>query len=445
MCPTFEHTNALTYKLITAGPIAFIEPFSEPKHNATPTASYRASPIELPSPTFRVVPHASTSEQPWDIPADEKRQSDHLFGQLDTRGVGWLDAQSVTPFLLAETALSRESLERVWQLVDTERSGRLTRDQFAVLMHITEDLLSGHPLPAQLPATLIPPSMRRGPGPTSATPPVGGFTKSLPSEPPYIQPASPWATHMPEPHPSQVTNAPWPGAAAPTEISNTRTELDSTIVRLNSTRRDREHAERELGRGTDELAALQAQLASAKEALEDETRRLASAMRRRAEQIETTAQVREQLSQVERQLATVRLDSATGSGNVRRNDTWHARPVSEAVSPALRQSQSQRVSSNAAGGNRIVSPPPVPPLQIRPLSIATGPPAPPPPRSHARPMSVVDRPASVVSDNVRSPLVATQPVASSSTSTPAPAVPAVFERRDSETGTDEPPPAYQAW
>lgn len=45
-------------------------------------------------------------------------------------------------------------------LGDLNNDGRLTRDGFAVAMHLIEKKLAGGEIPAQLPPSLIPPSMR---------------------------------------------------------------------------------------------------------------------------------------------------------------------------------------------------------------------------------------------------------------------------------------------
>lgn len=45
-------------------------------------------------------------------------------------------------------------------LADISNDGRLTRDGFAVAMHLIQGKLSGKEVPASLPQSLIPPSMR---------------------------------------------------------------------------------------------------------------------------------------------------------------------------------------------------------------------------------------------------------------------------------------------
>ena len=57
-------------------------------------------------------------------------------------------------------------------LADINNDGRLTRDGFAVAMHLIQGKLAGKEIPASLPQTLIPPSMRvNGASPFGAPPP----------------------------------------------------------------------------------------------------------------------------------------------------------------------------------------------------------------------------------------------------------------------------------
>jgi hypothetical protein len=56
-------------------------------------------------------------------------------------------------------------------LADINNDGRLTRDGFAVAMHLIQSNLSGKDIPISLPPTLVPPSMRTAPFGAAAAPP----------------------------------------------------------------------------------------------------------------------------------------------------------------------------------------------------------------------------------------------------------------------------------
>ena len=57
-------------------------------------------------------------------------------------------------------------------LADLDNNGRLARDGFAIAVHLIQKRLTGQDLPAVLPPTLVPPSVRNNltPNPTSLSP-----------------------------------------------------------------------------------------------------------------------------------------------------------------------------------------------------------------------------------------------------------------------------------
>ena len=68
----------------------------------------------------------------------------------------------------ASAAFFREILIASRDLLDIRGDGKLTQDAFAVAMHLIQGKLAGKPIPAVLPPTLIPPSMRGPPNGASA-------------------------------------------------------------------------------------------------------------------------------------------------------------------------------------------------------------------------------------------------------------------------------------
>jgi epidermal growth factor receptor substrate 15 len=72
----------------------------------------------------------------------------------------------ITCFLLGNDAveffqnsrLPESELAQIWDLADVEQRGKLSRDEFAVAMHLIHKRIAGQPIPRQLPATLLPPS-----------------------------------------------------------------------------------------------------------------------------------------------------------------------------------------------------------------------------------------------------------------------------------------------
>lgn len=102
---------------------------------------------------------SGASQQPaqWDVTAHEKAQYDAFFDKIDTRRSGFIQGSEAVEFF-KNSRLPEVELAHIWDLADTKQQGRLTRDEFAVAMHLIHKRLRGEPLPNVLPPTLIPPS-----------------------------------------------------------------------------------------------------------------------------------------------------------------------------------------------------------------------------------------------------------------------------------------------
>ncbi|KAJ1963083.1 hypothetical protein GGI12_002260, partial [Dipsacomyces acuminosporus] len=96
----------------------------------------------------------------WDISAEEKERYDQFFNNLDKSRRGYLSGDTPVNFFL-KSRLSESVLAKVWDLADTSRTGKLNKEQFAVAMHLINARLAGREIPDTLPATLVPPSMRK--------------------------------------------------------------------------------------------------------------------------------------------------------------------------------------------------------------------------------------------------------------------------------------------
>lgn len=95
----------------------------------------------------------------WAVTSDEKAKADQFFDGLDTERKGELPGAAVVPFFM-QSKLSEATLANVWDLSDITQSGSLTRDEFAVAMHLINAALTGAEVPQELPANLVPPSLR---------------------------------------------------------------------------------------------------------------------------------------------------------------------------------------------------------------------------------------------------------------------------------------------
>lgn len=115
---------------------------------------------------------------PWDVTPEEKARADQFFDGLDVSKQGRLDGAAVVPFFM-QSKLTESVLAHIWDLSDVTQSGTLNKDEFAVAMHLINGQLAGKPLPQELPASLVPPSMRSMDLPAAVNPQQTDTQKDL--------------------------------------------------------------------------------------------------------------------------------------------------------------------------------------------------------------------------------------------------------------------------
>lgn len=157
-------------------------------------------------------PKPPVPTQQWDITPDAKATSDRFFSQLDTQNKGVIEGDVAVPFML-QSQLDEASLASIWDLADIRKEGKLTKDEFAVAMYLINGKLAGRDVPASLPNSLIPPSLR-GEYSNQQEAPTSSVTKDLfdlfaddePAAPvPAFQPtASPARSIAPQPFSPQA-------------------------------------------------------------------------------------------------------------------------------------------------------------------------------------------------------------------------------------------------
>ncbi|KAI5953999.1 PAN1 [Candida margitis] len=101
----------------------------------------------------------ASSNVTWAITKQEKQIYDNLFQAWDTSRRGYVDS-NVALNVFTKSGLSRQDLESIWTLADTDDSGKLNKNQFAVAMHLIYRRLNGLEIPLRLPPELIPPAER---------------------------------------------------------------------------------------------------------------------------------------------------------------------------------------------------------------------------------------------------------------------------------------------
>ncbi|CAG8790528.1 24351_t:CDS:2, partial [Racocetra persica] len=101
-----------------------------------------------------------TQDYSWDVTPDDKATYDKYFNSLDgISNKGYLTGDEAASFFM-KSRLTPNVLAQIWDLADIRKSGSLNRDEFAVAMHLMVKKMNGAILPATLPPSLIPPSMR---------------------------------------------------------------------------------------------------------------------------------------------------------------------------------------------------------------------------------------------------------------------------------------------
>ncbi|RDX42684.1 hypothetical protein OH76DRAFT_1488480 [Lentinus brumalis] len=325
------------------------------------------SALSSSGPAFPFVQQQTTGAQ-WDVTPQEKASSDRIFDSLDTQKRGYIEGDVAVPFML-QSKLPEDVLAQVWDLSDINNDGRLTRDGFAVAMHLIQGKLAGKDIPSTLPASLIPPSMRASvlASHQPAQPAVPEAIKDLlwDDSPPasataatysqsILQPQStgvsamsgsgrPASTMSPPPRAPQAASDPFanspfgfsagpapnkdllgdddePHAASPplqdqsAEIGNVKNQLNSTNRSLETAKAERANVERQLTEQAALLSSLQTQLSSAKAAYDIETKLLSTLRERFAAQSAEIQKTREELIHAESDLSASKVEKAELEG-----------------------------------------------------------------------------------------------------------------------------------
>ncbi|KAL1746995.1 hypothetical protein HDZ31DRAFT_32999 [Schizophyllum fasciatum] len=314
-----------------------------------------------------------TSQPAWDVTPVEKANSDKFFDGLDTAKLGYIEGDVAVPFML-QSNLPEDDLARVWDLADINNDGRLSKDGFAIAMHLIQKKLAGGDIPATLPPSLIPPSMR-GQTATAQSP----FMQATPSQPPPAQepmrdlfnfddeppatmspPLAPQATggntlsaqptgtaaalrSVSTPVPAFVSPAasqdPFGASAAASpsknlldddeeiqdekarqiqnqsvEIRNVQNQVESTTRSLDNSKNERANLETTLAEQAAQLSALQTQLSSAKAAFDTEQKLLSTLKERHINQTSEIHKAREELIRAESDLSALKVEKSEIEG-----------------------------------------------------------------------------------------------------------------------------------
>ncbi|KAJ3127934.1 actin organization and endocytosis protein, partial [Irineochytrium annulatum] len=95
----------------------------------------------------------------WAVTPAEKQQYDGIFKVWDPTNSGFVSGERARS-IFSQSGLADNVLGHIWTLADTQNTGKLNSNEFAVAMHLIYKKLNGSDLPKVLPPELIPPSTR---------------------------------------------------------------------------------------------------------------------------------------------------------------------------------------------------------------------------------------------------------------------------------------------
>ncbi|KAK1229083.1 hypothetical protein PQX77_007899 [Marasmius sp. AFHP31] len=324
----------------------------------------------------------------WDVTAQEKANADRFFDTLDPSKQGFIEGDVAVPFML-ESKLPDDVLAHIWDLSDLHNNGRLTKDCFAVAMHLIQKKLNGGELPESIPESLIPPAMRAT-GTFPFPPPSTNTTRPAPPPPPRPAPEKDLFSFDDTPPSSATSNGPFnipvqstgshPSAIsspAPqstsrdpfggrdlmsdddepqttaalhdrsAEIGNVQNQLNSTSRSLETAKSERANMEETLANQAVQLSSLQTQLSVAKAAYETETKALASLKERYATQTAEIQKIRQELITAESDLSAVRVEKSEIEGGVLR-DKEEVRELHRKMAEAGKEAETLKVQTEKA-------------------------------------------------------------------------------------------------
>ncbi|KAL0578244.1 hypothetical protein V5O48_003739 [Marasmius crinis-equi] len=363
--------------------------------NNTGMAAQKRVPPSLPARPSASQAGSSFGGVPqWEVTAAEKVNSDRYFDTLDPNKNGFIEGDVAVPFML-ESKLPDDVLAHIWDLSDLYNNGRLTKECFAVAMHLIQKKLNGGELPESLPESLMPPAMRTN-GSNPFPPPSTGTGRPAPPPPVPKQPApeptkdlfsfddtppasatsnGPFSVPVQStgsqpsafssPVPPATPHDPFGGAARDllsddeephsspalhdrsAEIGNTQNQLNSTNRSLETAKTERANIDDALANQAVQLSSLQTQLSVAKAAYETETKSLAALKERHANQTAEIQKSRQELITAESDLSAVRVEKAEIEGAFMR-DKEEARELHRKMIEAGKEAEALKAETEKA-------------------------------------------------------------------------------------------------
>ncbi|XP_023162573.2 epidermal growth factor receptor substrate 15-like 1 isoform X2 [Drosophila hydei] len=131
-----------------------------PMTRIPPVGAVSAQPLIQTDPLIPIgAPPSVTANADWVVSAVELLRFEEIFRQSDLDKDGLVSGLEVKDIFI-KSGIPQRSLADIWALCDTNQSGKLTVEQFALAMWLVERKQRGVDPPQVLTANMVPPSMR---------------------------------------------------------------------------------------------------------------------------------------------------------------------------------------------------------------------------------------------------------------------------------------------
>ncbi|XP_036411696.1 epidermal growth factor receptor substrate 15-like 1 isoform X3 [Colossoma macropomum] len=142
--------------------------------NLSPSNSFRSSsPSPVPSPA----PLQPVSVN-WVVPQEDREQYEEIFELADSDFDGMVGGGEVKDIFI-NSGLPQSVLAHIWSLADTKCTGKLTKEQFCLAMHLIQKKVKGVDPPQSLTPEMIPPSERGSAASSASTTISSDFSSSV--------------------------------------------------------------------------------------------------------------------------------------------------------------------------------------------------------------------------------------------------------------------------
>jgi len=100
-----------------------------------------------------------SGSQAWIVTSAMKASYDIKFHALELSAGKASGAQIMGTML--QSGLQRSTLKAIWELSDIDRDGKMDHEEFALCMHLIDNVQKGLKLPPTLPVRMVPPGKRK--------------------------------------------------------------------------------------------------------------------------------------------------------------------------------------------------------------------------------------------------------------------------------------------